>query len=88
MLFTVVNKDRTSAGYELDPVKTILDLKEAICGRTDMELDAFRLTATINGRSVHLEDGNTLASYGLNEETLIRIVGNTGIRVEESRYRA
>ncbi len=79
MLFTVVNKDRTSVGYELDPAKTVLDLKEAICDRTDMDLNTFRLTATIKGRSVPLEDTHTLESYGLDTESQIRIVGSTGI---------
>lgn len=80
MLFSVVDKECRTSGYELDPTKTVLDLKHAISARTDDEVDAFRLSATIGGRAVQLEDGKTLTSYGLSEETLIRIVGNTGIR--------
>jgi hypothetical protein len=78
MLFVIIDKDRKTSGYEMDPTKTVLDLKHAISARTDDEVDAFRLSATIGGRAVQLEDSKTLESYGLNEETPIRIVGNSG----------
>ena len=78
MLIAIVDKDRKTAGYEMDPTKTGLDLKHAISARTDDEVDAFRLSATISGRAVQLEDTKTLESYGLNEETIIRIVGSSG----------
>ena len=78
MLFAIVDKDRRTSGYEMDPTKTVLDLKHAISVRTDDEVDTFRLSATIGGRAVQLEDSRTLASYGLNEETPIRIVGSSG----------
>lgn len=78
MLFSVLDKDRKISGYELDPAKTVLELKHAISARTDDEVDTFRLSATIGGRALQLEDTKTLESYGLNEETQIRIVGISG----------
>ena len=78
MLFAIVDKDRKTSGYEMDPTKTVLDLKHAISVRTDDEVDTFRLSATIGGRAVQLEDNKTLESYGLNEDITIRIVGSSG----------
>jgi hypothetical protein len=69
----VVHCDGKVCCYNIEDSATIMELKKRIEDRTEMSSEHMRLSSAVNGRSVFLQDGRSIGSYGFNSDSVIHM---------------
>jgi hypothetical protein len=83
-MVSVKHADSSAGGYFVEPLTTVLELKERVGDRTDMNAGTFYLVLSSGKQQVRLDDKKTMEDYGIGEDASIRVaISNRKASVEK-----
>ena len=75
-MVSIKHADGSAGGYFVEPLTTVLELKDRAADRTDTNPDDFYLVLSSGKQQLRLEDKKTMEDYGIGEESILRIASD------------